>query len=495
MSSSTTYQKARLSLAMLGINGLPFDEYLSELPPLPETPQHSRRIDDIPEGIVTTGISRHTTPIAPPLPERRREASSSSEDSHEEASSALLREPTLGRPGNIWARSPLSTQPAFSADQCGDATEEIQPLAPLAPSLANTTLQVLSTTHRPSSPSISCAVPPPRLSASFRIPAMGDASLIADCSLFGGAAGSAGDDSMEYELNELRPKDEAVPVEEEYGARKEPLAGLHMPAVHHLNQSTLLPSSPAKTAHLLASTNAISHADPPWNGNMSVMSTVSDDMCDTATFSHSSPTCQPSHRAHGIPRSGSGSLRGVPTSNSKRTFPASSSGSSLAVVGEEGEQVLGPEISALLPSSPQKASHALQDYEMIAQEKMLEEGPSMRLAPPSAKANHENLARFENASSMASTRTQKHRRRIVDDMGDVTMDVKDLMAKVGKPKRASGTEESFVDLLHTDDMLNGMDMTMMAGDETMVFPSSLRPTPLPVANCAYANPSDRSCQV
>ena len=31
---------------------------------------------------------------------------------------------------------------------------------------------------------------------------------------------------------------------------------------------------------------------------------------------------------------------------------------------------------------------------------------------------------------------------------DVTMDVKDLMARMTKPKRASGTEESFIDLLH-----------------------------------------------
>lgn len=38
----------------------------------------------------------------------------------------------------------------------------------------------------------------------------------------------------------------------------------------------------------------------------------------------------------------------------------------------------------------------------------------------------------------------------IPDAGDVTFDVRDLMAKMNKPKRASGTEEGFVDLLHGD---------------------------------------------
>jgi hypothetical protein len=40
---------------------------------------------------------------------------------------------------------------------------------------------------------------------------------------------------------------------------------------------------------------------------------------------------------------------------------------------------------------------------------------------------------------------------------DMTLDVKDLMAKMSKPKRASGTEESFVDLLRNAPELEGID--------------------------------------
>jgi hypothetical protein len=41
--------------------------------------------------------------------------------------------------------------------------------------------------------------------------------------------------------------------------------------------------------------------------------------------------------------------------------------------------------------------------------------------------------------------------------GDVTLDVGEMMARMSKPKRPSGTEESFIDLLHGDHNLDDFD--------------------------------------
>ena len=129
-----------------------------------------------------------------------------------------------------------------------------------------------------------------------------------------------------------------------------------------LDQSTLLPTSPHK--HLLSSSNALYLVEPPWK---------------TA------------------PR----------LNNSKRTFTSSSSGDSLASVGENGD------VSTLLPVSPPKSRHLLRKEELI---------------------KHETFAMFDGPPHSQ----------------DVTMDLQGMMAKISKPKRASGTEESFVDLLHED---------------------------------------------
>jgi hypothetical protein len=57
-----------------------------------------------------------------------------------------------------------------------------------------------------------------------------------------------------------------------------------------------------------------------------------------------------------------------------------------------------------------------------------------------------------------SRTVRKVARRVSEDEGDMTLDIGAIMAKIGKPKRMSGTEESFVDLLHGDDRPNELDM-------------------------------------
>ncbi|WVQ72349.1 hypothetical protein IAR50_001900 [Cryptococcus sp. DSM 104548] len=460
MASPTTYQKARLSLAMLGLNGLPLDEYLSQLPPLPETPKNSRRIDDIPDGIVPKSVSQYSTPA----PEEVNKPNNRFLHVDGGRAGSLAVPGSVRRAVSPLARGVTSAEelqgmeedeaPAADDEQGESYRSTSQHLSPLAPAQAPPSNPPASNEPADRSPA-----PAPRLSASFRLPNMGDLSLIGDCSLFGGG-GMEDDSLLDFEMSRIRPQGSGTMDR----STSDPFSlsearqgsGLQVPPAH-LAQSTILPSSPA---HLLASTNALGRIDPPWEGNESTMTTASsDDSIDTlnAGSRPSSPTKGSSAKTHSLPRS-----RGMPTSQSssalysksKRTFPASSSGKSLAAVGEEAEYRPELEKSTLLPFGNQEAAHLLRDGDLLSRETLVED-KSYRLAAPPPK----------------QVFTAK------GNLGDMTMDVKDLMANIGKPKRASGTEESFVDLLKADDedMIGKMDMTMLGADETMMLPADLRP--------------------
>lgn len=423
--------KLTFSRAMLGLNGLPLDEYLSQLPRLPDTPKDSKRIDDIPEGIVSHSISQYSTPDLP-TSESQVEVDKGSRDS-------------LRVPGSrVKVDSPLEKHPIIlnsSIEEVGDSSISPDALH-VGPHYEKVTCDQ-STSQSPFASTLieqsvnPQAAPAPRLSASFRLPNMGDISLIGECSLFGGAS-SVGDDSLEYELSDIRPKRDTINRSTSDPFMMKRQRDIN-PASQHLGQSTLLPTSPAKQAHLLASTNSLHRVEPPWCGNDSTMTTSSNGSNDTATESRpGSPTRSSTVKAQSLPRSNA--LRGFPTSKTRRTFPASSSGNSLTAVGEEeSELLINLDKSTLLPISPQKTAYLLRDEEMIARE-TLDEGPSYMLTIPPAT-------------------TSRAAAGCIGHDGDRTMDVRDLMAKVGKPKRASGTEESFVDLLHAeDDMFAKMDM-------------------------------------
>lgn len=419
---------------MLGLNGLPLDEYLSQLPPLPDTPKGSRRIHDIPEGIVSQSISQYSSPNLP---------TSESQEEVDKGGRGSLRVP-IPRNG-VKVGSPLANHSTTMSNSIERGED-----SPISPD----TLQV-----DPCSEKIACdhsisqsplartstdqsvnhqAAPVRRLSASFRLPNMGDISLIGECSLFGGAS-SVGDDSLDLELSDLRPKVDTINRSTSNPFMTRQQRNIDPALSHHLGQSTLLPTSPTKQARLLASTNALHHVEPPWCGNDSTMTTSSDDSGNTAAGSRpTSPTRSSLAKVQSLPRSNA--LRRFPASKTGRTFPASSSGNSLTSVGEEeSERPIDLDKSTLLPVSPKKAAYLLRDEEMIARETLDEEPRDMlSIAPVTA--------------SRAAARSTGYD-------GDRTMDVRDLMAKVGKPKRASGTEESFIDLLHAeDDMFAKMDM-------------------------------------
>ena len=320
------------------------------------------------------------------------------------------------------------------------------------------------------------------LSASFQMPVnLSDASLIRDCSFAGASESSNGDDSMDLFISELRPglpnpsalgyqskqvkegsitptkatraKQDAGPQE----TAREPVSALtSFRAMRYLNESTLLPSSPGKSAHLLTSTNAIVLAEPPWtdgctlwseDGHRSLVHPSSVRRSKSAQVARVSPR-RPAATGSAMSFASTAVTSSVTTSiNPKRTFPASSSGSSLASVGEVGGHHLDPDVSTLLPVSPEKLQHLLRKEEMINQETLVER-PSFRIP--------------EKRSPVETTKTTPSSGRTVTkggmDVGDVTLDVRDLVAKMSKSKRASGTEESFADLLHGRDGFEAADV-------------------------------------
>ncbi|OCF43122.1 hypothetical protein I317_03091 [Kwoniella heveanensis CBS 569] len=339
----------------------------------------------------------------------------------------------------------------------------------------------------------------PRLSASFILPTyIADASLIADCSLMAGSTSVISEDSFDLAVNRLRPQ-AVSPIKEKaadlYPCNTSPVNGSDTPSKassrlrpprfdNPLDRSTLLPATPARSAHLLAPTNALNNVQPPWAGDEMDMSSASVSSANTISPEKPTSSLPKSQSIRGFPTSISAhSLMTDPTSTTKRTFPSSSSGQSLASVGEELEYPVEAEMSTLLPVSPVKAAHLLSDGELIARE-TLDEGASFRLPlPPRATPFKASTMPYRSPmrspakkSPLKSVFPAHLRAEMVQD-GDVTMDVKDLMARVGKPKRASGTEESFVDLLHDNFMPDGLDASMMGPDESML-PSTLRPRSL-----------------
>lgn len=290
---------------------------------------------------------------------------------------------------------------------------------------------------------------------------------------------------------------------------------LAVPIHHRLDQSTLLPSSPRTDVDLLASTNAISRIDPPWEDSAAASTSSTDTITELAVA--------PSRRSpRKTPRS---------ASKTKRTFPASSSDKSLATVGEDDFlQVPSAALdrSTLLPVSPAKQAHLLGREHLLMNEDMSlvadDEGHTMFLpqrpqttARSLATVREDNFLQVPSASALdrstilpvspakqahllgkehqlldedmslvaddegntiyipqrttfggpgpleSSSRTPKKRdspmkaRMDRDEIWNQTLDLKDLMAKMKKPKRASGTEESFVDLLNGDHQPEGLD--------------------------------------
>lgn len=144
------------------------------------------------------------------------------------------------------------------------------------------------------------------------------------------------------------------------------------------------------------------------------------------TESRSRPYPTPSARPA---RSPAKPLSTASPSKTKRTFPASSSSNMLSRLGEEAAL----DVSTLYPRTPTRMAYLMEDeHQLLRQSLPMSEGDSVLFAP--------------SPPPVASRKTPRKASPVKDP--DMTMDVAQMMARMGKPKRPSGTEESFEDLLH-----------------------------------------------
>ncbi|WVN88450.1 uncharacterized protein L203_103661 [Cryptococcus depauperatus CBS 7841] len=417
---------------MLGPNGLPLNEYLYQLPPLPETPKRSKEMEENLERAAYTSIPRNFSSI--------QKINSATVAQTEYKNEKGLKSQDLETNHSMEDTTyTLNSFPAMSTTGC-----QVR----LAKGNGTNAIQVEQSPSYRSSP-INPPVPVRRLSASFRLAHMGDISLIGDCSIFGGAASSVGDDSLEYELSNLRSRSSDLDNPRTWDDGKK--EKVETKTKTNLNKSSLLPQSPAKHAHLLQSTNNLHSMQPPWSGNDSVMTTAFDDSDDTVIGFEPSRLDQTlPYKTLSDPQA-SQIVAPVHT-QFERTLPLFPSRDSLVAVGREAERS-NLDMSTLFPVSPQKATHLLCDDEMILRE-TLEEISSGFAMPPQNQ--------------------QKEKEIFVSD-ADMTMDVRDMMANMRTFKRMSDTEESFVDLLHEkDNDLVRMDMTLLGPDETVILPAGLK---------------------
>ncbi|WWC67209.1 uncharacterized protein I206_101116 [Kwoniella pini CBS 10737] len=480
---------------------IPLNEELPFLPPLPDTPQHanksySKKWDvEIDYPVLTTRQAVFNTPSAInriPSSDLLKTNGTSSQSKYKEntPSPDILR--TVVQPSKAPSATPHPHDLILKTTKVPCDIDS--PFTKHTDSGSSGSAIKVFTTE----------LPQPRLSASFNFGSyVADHSLLADQSLM--ASSSADEDSFHLDTNTVRQKphlsEETNPLscsissQTQKGTSAPEQTFLSIPP-NALDQSTLLPRSPAKTAHLLDPKNAINNVKPPWQDESEIFET-----CIDISVSSREPSLSPERTTSSSPAKSTMSIphsqntKGFPTSFSshslvsipkiKRTFPASSSAQSLASLGEEaeGNEIAG-DISTLLPVSPMKTAHLLTDPELITNEYLnMEEEKSFRLPLPSRATPFKPsfMSKTPRKSPPARMSPIKaivqgiHSHNVAGlEAGDVTFDVKDLLARVNKPKRASGTEESFVDLLHDDLMFDGLDTSMMGPDES-ILPPSLRP--------------------
>jgi hypothetical protein len=151
------------------------------------------------------------------------------------------------------------------------------------------------------------------------------------------------------------------------------------------------------------------------------------------TESRSRPYPTPSSRparSPTKPTSTSTSTASPSPSKTKRTFPASSSHIMLSRLGEEAAL----DVSTLYPRTPTRMAYLLDDRHQL-----------LRTSLPSSESEGDSVL-FAPSPPVPSRKTPRKATPVKD--ADMTMDVAQMMARMGKPKRPSGTEESFVDLMH-----------------------------------------------
>ncbi|OCF60051.1 hypothetical protein L486_02724 [Kwoniella mangroviensis CBS 10435] len=562
MTAKSRYPDLGRSSAMFTQSSLPTNEELPFLPPIPDTPQHAYK-SYLSEDYVLNAKTpltrqlweeRSNSPVETSAGGMKKTESSRKWDVEVDYPVLTTRQSVFNTPlpinrnpsGDYFKPASRTPSPPKAKDQ--SPTPEIidkqfiqhdqvpTPHLQMNSEIPNTeklagdqsvpffkAIDSMKPTRSPAK-AADCPQQQPRISASFNLPTyIAEASLLAEESLMGGGASSADGDSFHLGIDKLRPKRLSSEEREEFGdsaslsdTPTKPLStkSTFLDPLQHqnpLDQSTLLPRSPAKTSHLLEVKNAISNVEPPWSDDSQLYgSSISSRENSISPEKYSSPYRTLSSLPHsagmrGFPTSSSSHSVVAPLTKTKRTFPASSSSQSLSSVCEDEYHFEG-EVSTLLPVSPMKTAHLLTDAEMISKEK-LEEGQDARFrlplptrATPYKPSLMGKTPRKSPPAKMSPIKTivtahkyHPTQRDVRDEQGDITLDVKDLLAKMNKPKRASGTEESFVDLLHDEFMPDGLDASMIGPDESML-PPSLRPRGLrgnstsPIKTSSYASP-------
>lgn len=248
------------------------------------------------------------------------------------------------------------------------------------------------------------------------------------------------------------------------------------------NESALFPVSPAKHRHLLSDDEQLIHEAPidgpsiylpqprrtpvdVGEGDKSTLFPVSPQkyrhlLADNEQLTHETPIDEASLLMP-PPR--------LPAASS--SFPPSRQETSTSASVSAGPTHLDK--SAMFPTSPAKWRHLLSDEEQLVRETPFPlEGASVVLPPP---PRHTSMSSRTAPSPMKPKPVpsrqgspQKVRSSPVKlpfgsytprnvAGGDVTLDVGEMMARMSKPKRPSGTEESFIDLLHGDHNLDDFD--------------------------------------
>lgn len=439
-------------------SSLVHNDHLSALPPLPDTPRRPT--------LPTSSSSRFQT------------------DRHHLESSASRNDPPLQSVVLSDSSGSVRDSPVLSTRQSGmNTARNVSPtkssLLPPAtmnpyhpPCYPSDTVQRLSRTNPldpatirlPDTPALPSRLlsPQPRVgsrttsSSSFVLSNNADASLIGDCRP-PSAAGFA-EDSFDFGIEHIRPLTgrtarikhrapggTASSCELEEGGERTPTkiptpdgSRKHR---HQLDQSTMLPSSPWRT-DLLSSTNALSRVQAPWaESSAKLYNDVMDKSTDHFPTARRSPF----------------KLSPRTASASKRRFPASSSNNALAAVGEEDVFGRVADQSALLPTSPDKMRHLLGSEHLLQNEDMsLWCGGDASASVILTTGQTPSIMACASKSSPPRASTQSRTRWSTYLDCDTTLDVRDLMAKMPKPKRASGTEESFIDLLRGAPDLEGI---------------------------------------
>lgn len=523
---------------------LPSNDALSSLPPLPQTPrQGATNIDETPWWMDPASKPQQSR-VEPIYPQSSRKPRlQATQPSTPDIGTGLPRSKTLNElalPSHSQAQTPISfrqpSYPTLSTRQSG-----INPVRSTSGSSAFLGVPLESTDHRKSptlpsrrpSPSHRPALSP-SVSASIMFPNDMEASLLQDAT-FGGMGGrdSMGsmDDSWELNVESLRPKtfyrspDKATrgdnnaeegsspsksqsktpsrpaPSPLKVGSTQRKRSG--MTPAQCMNQSTLFPS-PSKNMNtdLLASVNALTRVDPPWQpadsstSNMSGISFLDQTQWDASVRETSTSPTKATTRGGMLapPMMGHGHSRRIPSASALLSLGAVEEDGPAVTdvitavdmdksVGN-GERDNAGDVSTLFPVSPMKHRHLLSDEHLLLRERMdmsMMEDPNFTVhmsaprsrapavpmpipMPKSATMSSFATMGLSPRKAVRDTRTEyptvdsrssRASSKVENNSGaDQTMDLNEMMAKLRKGSWPSGNEESFADLLNgsMDDM-------------------------------------------